>query len=195
MYFSKQVLSQLFTYGMRIRLQQKVYVNRLDLAEILLEKLYRDIEPLYDSNKCSYNSHQVGRHMVEAVRRFGPVWVWPTFPFEHANGYLNKINHGPNKVDIEFANTLKMINAFYILRYKLDDNSVVEAERINDNKKVKLSDKRSIFLKFITPEQQLKSDAIHNLGLQVRQHYDILKGGIHKMRMFSQLYQGRGVSS
>ena len=31
-------------------------------------------------------------------------------------------------------------------------------------------DKRPIFLKFITPEQQLKSDAIHNLGPQVRQH-------------------------
>ena len=44
----------------------------------------------------------------------------------------------------------------------LDDNSVVGAERINDNKKVKLLDKRPIFLKFITPEQKLKSDAIHN---------------------------------
>ena len=31
---------------------------------------------------------------------------------------------------------------------KLDDNSVVGAERINDNKKVKLLDKRPIFLKF-----------------------------------------------
>ena len=63
-----------------------------------------------------------------------------------------------------------MINLFQSSHVKLDDNSVVGAERINDNKKVRLLDKRPIFLKFITPEQQLKSDAIHNLGPQVRQH-------------------------
>ena len=38
------------------------------------------------------------------------------------------------------------------LSVKLDDNSVVVAERINDNKKVKSLDKRPKFLKFITPE-------------------------------------------
>ena len=57
-----------------------------------------------------------------------------------------------------------------LFQLKLDDNYVVRAERINDNNKVNLLDKRPIFLKFITPEQQLKSDAIHNLGPQVIQH-------------------------
>ena len=56
------------------------------------------------------------------------------------------------------------------LSVKLDDNSVVVAERINDNKKVKSLDKRPKSLKFITPEQQVKSVAIHNLGPQLRKH-------------------------
>lgn len=55
--------------------------------------------------------------MVEAIWRIGPAWVWCTFPFKDANRYFEKINHGPNKTEI--ANILKIINAFYILRYKL----------------------------------------------------------------------------
>ena len=56
-----------------------------------------------------------------------------------------------------FQSRCSLTNCFIF--FTLDDNSVVGAERINDNKKVKLLDKRPIFLKFITPEQQLKSDS------------------------------------
>ena len=93
-------------------------MNQLHLADIMIELFMREFEELHGRGNCSYNCHQ--KHLVDAVRRYGPISVWSAFPFEDANGYFKKINHGPNKIDMEIMNTLKMLIAYYILKDKLN---------------------------------------------------------------------------
>ena len=50
---------------------------------------------------------------------FGPRHLAGTSGTTIPNSYFIELNHGPNKIDTEIINTVKMINAFYILREKL----------------------------------------------------------------------------
>ena len=140
----------LLFYGIRILLKSKIHNNEINFANYLLKLFSKNIEKLYGREKCSFNVHQLN-HMSEAVRRWGPLWCWSTFPFEDANGYYARVNHGPNKVDIEIMNTIKMVNAFYSLREKLFMvcNEIVYEEQvlgvsrkinINSNEKDALQD-------------------------------------------------------
>ena len=53
--------------------------------------------------------------------------------FGDANGYFKKINHGPNKVDSEIINTIKIINAHYILKSKIQNGRPANEEDNNGN--------------------------------------------------------------
>ena len=108
----------ILSYATRILLQSEIHLQEIDLAESLFELFVNNVENLYGLEKCSFNVHQL-LHMAESVRRWGPLWVWSMFTFEDANGYFKNLNHGPNKVDVEIVNTLKMLNAYYVLRNKM----------------------------------------------------------------------------
>ncbi|KAF7991010.1 hypothetical protein HCN44_000815 [Aphidius gifuensis] len=81
-------------------------------------------------------------HVPEAVRLWGPIWAWSNYPFEDGNYFLIHLNHGPNKVDLEIANTLKYYNCLKILNNQLNitevdnDETVVKtlgSEKLNNN--------------------------------------------------------------
>lgn len=108
----------LLVYGTRILLQEKIHVHEINTAESLLDNFTVNILQLYGLEKCTYNVHQL-THMAQQVRMWGPLWTWSAFSFEDGIGYYKKLNHGPNKVDVEIANTLKIFNAYYILKDKL----------------------------------------------------------------------------
>lgn len=57
--------------------------------------------------------------MAQNVKLWGPLWAWSTFSFEDGNGYLKKITHGSNKIDMEIANTLKIYTLYRTLKFKL----------------------------------------------------------------------------
>ena len=78
-----------------------------------------DVVELYGLEKCSFNVHQL-MHITECVRNWSPLWAWSAFTFEDSNGYFKMMNHEPNKVDMEIVNTIKMFNAHYILKDKLN---------------------------------------------------------------------------
>lgn len=81
-------------------------------------------DKFYPNEKSSHNVHHL-THLVDAVSRFGPLWVWSNFPFEDADGYFKKLNHDTNKVDMELAKTLKMLNAYIVLKSKLNEKKEV----------------------------------------------------------------------
>ena len=57
--------------------------------------------------------------MAKMVLDWGPLQTWSAFPFEDGNGFVKRVTHGPNKLDIELANTLKILNAHQILKNQL----------------------------------------------------------------------------
>ncbi|KAL7295964.1 hypothetical protein TKK_0003487 [Trichogramma kaykai] len=113
----------LLSYGMRILLQTKIPVVQIQLVKFLFDLFSREFQSLYKIENCSFNVHQLS-HLVDCVVQWGPPWVWSCFTFEDANGYFKKLNHGPNKIDMEIMNTIKMINATYILKSKLNRNQL-----------------------------------------------------------------------
>lgn len=109
----------LLVYGTRILLQDKIHVDDISTAESLLSLFALNVMELYGLEKCSFNVHQL-THMARQVRLWGPLWAWSAFTFEDGIGYFKKMNHGPNKVDMEIVNTLKIFNAYYVLKDKLN---------------------------------------------------------------------------
>lgn len=103
-------------------LRTELSANQIQLAESLLQVFVQDTELLYGRERCTFNLHQV-THLTHFVRLWEPLWAWSAFHFEDLNGYLKKINHGPNKIDIELVNTLDMINTLYTLEHDFSPKS------------------------------------------------------------------------
>ena len=63
--------------------------------------------------------------MAASVSYWGSLWAWSTFDYEDAIGYYRNLIHGSNNLDIELANSMVMINSYYILKdlLKLDTNN------------------------------------------------------------------------
>ncbi|KAJ8674439.1 hypothetical protein QAD02_005701 [Eretmocerus hayati] len=95
--------------------QASISQDEINLAEKLNDEFVGKFHLLYGEVHCTINIHQAS-HMAALVRKWGPQWVWSMSDFEDGMGYYKRINHGPNKIDIEIANTMKMHNARYILK-------------------------------------------------------------------------------
>lgn len=108
----------LLVYATRLLLQSEIHIRQIEIAECLLNLFVMGVETLYGLEKCSFNVHQL-THIAGYVLLWGPLHSWSAFPFEDANGYIKRKVHGSNKLDVEIANTLKILNAHKILRYKL----------------------------------------------------------------------------
>lgn len=79
-------------------------------AEILLDQFYEEFEGLYGSGSCGLNVHNAGFHLVEYVRRWGPMWAWSCFAFEDANAMVLQSVHGTGDV-LNQIMRLKLVQA------------------------------------------------------------------------------------
>lgn len=121
----------LLSYAMRIYQQSRIHINGINTAEIIINIFADEVLDLYGLKKCSFNVH-ILRHYAVFVKQWGPLYGWSVFPFEDSNGYFKKINHGPNKVDAEIINTLKMLNGFDVLKSIVMPGRFVEADDEED---------------------------------------------------------------
>ncbi|KAJ8670501.1 hypothetical protein QAD02_001760 [Eretmocerus hayati] len=112
----------LLSHATRLMLQSEIPNEDLDFAGAMYYFFVADIPKLYGLNRSSFNAHLL-THIVMFVRLWGPMWAWSAFSFEDGNRYFLKIIHGPNKVEREMLNTMKIVNAYWILRHKLSMNS------------------------------------------------------------------------
>lgn len=97
----------------------------IDHAEYLINLFLKDRETLYGENKITYNLN-VASHLCEYVRLYGSSSEWDTYDFEDFNGFAKSIVHGTNNNDIEIVNTLKICNAFSVLKHILQSKSVTD---------------------------------------------------------------------
>ena len=115
--------------GTRLLLGNKVHLREVEVADCLLNLFSIQVEKLYGLEKCSFNNHQLS-HMGRCVLLWGPLSSWSTFDFEDGNGHIKRTTHGSNKLDMEIANTLKIMNAHTILKCKLNVSKVDDALKI-----------------------------------------------------------------
>ena len=71
-----------------ILLKDNILKTDADRARILLGTFYRDFEKLYGEGSMGLNVHNVGRHLVDYVTLWGPIYGWSCFGFEDANAHL-----------------------------------------------------------------------------------------------------------
>ena len=174
----------LLSNGIRILLKNKIHIREVDRAHYLLKLFVENFEQLYGEEKCSFNVHQL-LHMADSVRKWGPLWVWSAFPFEDAIGYYKKLNHGPNKVDAEIMNSMKILNAFYILRYKLfgtsNNQNFLEERLLQHRKEIVLNSNEIECLQEFSPSILLRNNKMFVYG-KTRINNQIYTSEIYKQQ-------------
>lgn len=104
----------LFVYGIYTLLQEEITLQEIDEAEHVLDLFSLDVPTIYNECELTYNLHQT-RHLAEAVRNWGPLHIWSTFPFEDENGMMKQLIHGSNSIAVELANSMDIINGINTL--------------------------------------------------------------------------------
>ena len=64
------------------------------------------------------NIHNIGCHLVDFVRRWGPLYCWSAFGFEDINGQLVKTTHGTGDVKLQLLRTKELHGAINVLDHK-----------------------------------------------------------------------------
>jgi hypothetical protein len=80
----------------------------LDHAEKLLAYFVMTFPALYGERYQTLNLHSL-LHLSECVRNLGPLWAYSCFPFETANGYVTKLFHGTQHVDMQILSSVNVI--------------------------------------------------------------------------------------
>ena len=91
----------------------------LDRAELMLNQFYAQFADLYGNSYSGLNIHNIGCHLVDFVRRWGPLYCWSAFGFEDINGQLVKTTHGTGDVKLQLLRTKEVHGAINVLDHKM----------------------------------------------------------------------------
>ncbi|CAG7818084.1 unnamed protein product, partial [Allacma fusca] len=91
-------------------LQDSVSAQNIDYADKLLTEFAGAIVGLYGKRFLTFNLH-VTLHAPLVVRRWGPLWSYSAFQFEHQNGRLSRLINGTRFVALELAEKLSVEHA------------------------------------------------------------------------------------
>lgn len=108
-----QHLSKLIV-GLTLLISDKISPKHIDEAEKLLIEFNKEAPTLYSEFVLTHNMHLL-THAAECVRRWGPLFGYSLFQFEHANGQLSKMFHGTRVVAMQIvknATVLQDIRSF-----------------------------------------------------------------------------------
>ena len=91
--------------SIHILLGDSISNSELDRAECLSDQFYAQFADLYDAAYSGLNIHNIGCHLVDFVRKWGPLYCWSAFGFEDINGHLVKTAHGTGDVKLQLLRT------------------------------------------------------------------------------------------
>ncbi|KAK3918258.1 50S ribosomal protein L20 [Frankliniella fusca] len=83
--------------------------NDLALASEYLDRFSKNFQKLYGKRHMSSNLHSL-RHLSEATRQLGPLWVTSCFPFEDLNGKLANLAHGTRHAGLQISKNLSIFS-------------------------------------------------------------------------------------
>jgi hypothetical protein len=109
--------------AMYIFLKDEVRVAEVTLARMLLQDFHESVEDLFGAGNLTYNMHQM-LHYADCVLNWGQLFQYSTFPFENANGMLQRLIHGSHRIETEVANSYRIISCMSILDQYSDENQV-----------------------------------------------------------------------
>ena len=104
----------LLSGAIHILLGDSITAEELNSAENMLDKFYKEMANLYGEGSCGLNVHNLGCHLVEFVRKWGPLWAWSCFGFEDANAAILQSVHETGNITkqyIHFKNLQCRLNS------------------------------------------------------------------------------------
>lgn len=137
--------------SVNLLLQEKISPEDLAKASFLLEYFVKNFINLYNELGYTYNLHQM-LHLPLCVKRWGPLWAWCAFIFEHSNGVLTSLIHSTNNAGQELMNNLQILQGIQMLKAGL---STINAPREASNRSIVIgkgtkrifnADEKEIFL-------------------------------------------------
>jgi hypothetical protein len=111
--------------SLEVLLSPKIKKSELDKIQCMLEEFVRDIGKLYDDTAYSSGTHEL-LHLVECTRKFGPLNLNNSFPFEELNRKVSSLIFGKDLMGEEFIKLFSGAQAlsFFGSRFHLTSTTI-----------------------------------------------------------------------
>lgn len=78
---------------------------------------------LYAEKYLTINIHSL-LHLPQTVHELGPLWAFPCFSFEDANGELLQLFHGTQSIDLQIVNAVHVFQMLPLLSQTISNRSI-----------------------------------------------------------------------
>lgn len=132
--FSSKLQSKYLKYwsllveSMHILLKSEIRVTELDRAEAMLKLFVELTQRYFGKAAITFNVHQL-LHLVDSVRKWGPLWAHSTFAFEAGNHTLLQAIHCGNGAILQILRFINVSNSVSVIEKCLfsDDSQIARA--------------------------------------------------------------------
>jgi hypothetical protein len=117
----------LFVIALEFLLSPRIKKQELDTIQNIMEEFVRNFGKLYDETAYSSGTHEL-LHLVECSRKFGPLNLCNSFPFEELNRKIASMIFGKDLMGEEFIKLYSSAQAlsFFNSRVKFTNDSLNE---------------------------------------------------------------------
>ena len=114
---------KLLLFGVSILFKSSISEEDLNLAERALQKFVSQFADIYKTRYMSSNVHLL-LHLVDQVRKFGPLPNISAFPFEDMNGQLKNLVHGSTSPELQISSSISFLLSMVTFKQKfMEENS------------------------------------------------------------------------
>ena len=100
--------------AIHLLLPPEITEQHLQQASSLLTNFCANIKLLYGARYELANCHRL-LHLVESVRRLGPLWTHSCFHSEDANGFIQNLIHETQSIQSQIVSAMSMVQALRVL--------------------------------------------------------------------------------
>lgn len=109
----------LLVEGSYILLSDKITGDDLNRAKCVLLEFYANYQNFYGSSNSTLNLHNTCVHLVDYVKKLGPLWAWSCFPYEDMNGSIIDSVHGTGDVCLQILWLIQAQKRLLVDSYKI----------------------------------------------------------------------------
>lgn len=114
-----------FARAIYILSKRTISTEELEISAKLVEEFCNLIPDLYGLSFCTFNIH-LASHVVDCVRKWGPLWAYSLFQFENYNGVLGKNYMGTTFVGLQIVKKIQTAEKLLSLGQTSVENTVVK---------------------------------------------------------------------
>jgi hypothetical protein len=93
-----------------IKLLYKTTQEKIELAQVLLEKFCESYPRLYGQNNLTYNYHVISNHLIDDVKSHGSLIGHSMNSFESLFGFLLNSVHGTRGIGNQYVTSMFFTN-------------------------------------------------------------------------------------